>query len=177
MDIDEYEAALDANRETMVSLAWCHAFGQYVDVNYRKILKVWSQVKSVNLRVEAQPFQAALMAEFGCSEPKARNYISAAVQSKFLSKQPFEQDARFKVFELTPETRLKRRNAQALNRNIDEVMRLQRAAEIGVFDAGKDLLPPGVYIDTRDPEMKDLLRKNIQSRVEELRTDKKGRAA
>lgn len=177
MNKDDLEAALDVNRETMVSLAWCYAFGQYVDEDYRKILRTWWQIQTVNKCVETQPFQAALMAVFQCSEPTARKLINEAIRAGFLTKQSAGHDERFKIFQLTKDTQKKRQIALGLNQNIDAVIKSQRQAKLGDFKAGSEILPPEVYFDSRDPHMQEKLKNNINKSVVDIRADKKGKAA
>ena len=168
------EEALQANRETMVSLAWLQAFGKWVEPEQRRVYRVWTQIRAKYGRVTTEPMVAALTLEFSCNPHKARDLLARTVDVKILAQATDVTDARIKTFSVTLGS------VAALNRIsswmplIDKAIMMQREAEPNDYDAGADLLPPEIYIDTRSDAAKKLLEKALEGRMQKIRHAKKG---
>lgn len=169
------EQALQANRETMVSLAWRAAFKKWVDADLRRVHRVWTQIRANDGRVTTLPMVAALTLEFSCNRLKARNhYLARAVDAGILVQSTDQTDARINVFSVSENA------VSALNMIatwmplIDKVIMLQRAAKPDEFDAGSDLLPPEIYMDTRSEGAKKLLNEALKMQIQKILAEKKG---
>lgn len=168
------EQALQANRETMVSLAWMVAFGKWIDADQRRVFRVWTQVRAKDGCVSAKPMVAALTLEFSCSPPTAKKHLKRTVDLGIFNCDRSVTDARMKIYSVSTTAEAALPRIFRWMPLIDKVIGLQRSAEMNNFDAGADLLPPEIYIDTRSPGAKKLLEKAMNDRMKKINDAKNG---
>jgi hypothetical protein len=168
------EQALQANRETMVSLAWRLAFGKSIDADQRRVFRVWTQVRAKDGRVSANPMVAALTLEFSCSSPTAKKHLKRTVDLGILNCDQCVTDARIKLYSISATAEVALTRIFGWMPLIDTVISSQRAAEPNDFNAGADILPPEIYIDTRSPGAKMLLEKAMNDRMKKIKDAKNG---
>lgn len=168
------EQALQANRETMVSLAWHLAFGKWVDADQRRVFRVWTQVRSQDGQVTSNPIVAALTLEFSCSPPTAVKHLARAVDLELLVCAAGINDGRSRVYSISAASEVAFSRIFGWMPLIDRAVMLQRDAEPNDFNAGADLLPPEIYIDTRSDAAKKLLKRALDDRMKKISDAKKG---
>lgn len=168
------EQAIQANRDTMVDLAWRHAFCKSIEPEQQRVHRVWTQVRAKYGRVTTGPMVAALTLEFSCCPPKARGHLARTVDCKLLLQSLDPHDSRVKIFTVPAEAQEAISKVFRLIPVIDQVVLLQRAAMLNDFEAGSDLLPAEVYIDKRSKEAERLLKTKIDKKMEEISKMKKG---
>ena len=185
------EMALQENREAMISLAWRYCFDRWIEGDQRRVIRIWNAVRSHCDLPTTQRMVVALSAEFGVSAPVARDHLARTVDLGLLSEKAHADNGRIKIYGLPEDVRENLVDVFGLNALIDQVINLQRAAPVGKYDAGKDLLPTvphkrarkrevgkeftHLYVDSRDPDRGAVFNDNVERGVEEMRQAKKGK--
>ena len=167
-----------ANRESetvMQDRALCSLFGRAIEQEQRRIVSLVPIVGQCTDGANKTNMIAAIMLDFGCSEPTARKMLDRSVDQKLVQVAADHFNANRQLFGVPEDVQIKIQQIEQVMPIITAVVVKQTSAPSD-FEAGRELLPENfssIYFNARDPKEAIILRNAITVLAQKIKESKK----